>query len=129
MIRMEMAVSFNAAEAAKIENCAALMNMSALEFVRGAVLARVEHETAFRDAKTIAAVDAAIESLRESKGTPLTSEDMPQLLDRIADVRVEQIAAERLSKPMGKGISFDEMLAKCGLTQADLDAVPEDEIE
>ena len=126
---MEMALSFDAAEAARIESCAALMNMSVLEFVRGAALARVEHETASRDAKTIAAVDTAIKSLQKSKGAPLTSEDMPQLLDRIADIRVEQIAAERLSQPIGKGISFDEMLEKCGLTQADLDAVPEDEIE
>ena len=126
---MEMALSFDAAEAARIESCAALMNMSALEFVREAALARAERETAFRDAKTIAAVDAAIESLQKSKGTPLTSEDMPQLLDRIADIRVEQIAAERLSKPMGKGISIDEFLRKQGMTRSDLDAVPEDEIE
>lgn len=130
---MEMALSFSDADAARIENCAALMNMSAMDFVRGAALERVEQETASQRAsgtKEInAAVDSALERFQKAKGRRATAEDMPELLDLVADIRIERIAAERLSKPTGECVSFDEMLSKCGLTRADLDAVPEDEIE
>lgn len=126
---MELALSFDADDAARIENCAAMMNMSAMEFVRGAALARVERETAARNAKNLAEIDAAIENFKKEKGRAITSEDMPQLLDLIADVCIEQVAAERLSRPTGKCITFDEMLAESGITREELDAMPEVEIE
>ena len=58
-----------------------------------------------------------------------TAEEYDSLMELLADWRVEQIAEERLAKPMGKGISFEEMLAESGLTQEELDAMPEVEIE
>ena len=58
-----------------------------------------------------------------------TAEEYNSLMELLADMRVEQIAAERLSKPRGKNVTMEEMMDECGVTQAELDALPEVEIE
>ena len=58
-----------------------------------------------------------------------TAEEYNSLMELLADMRVEQIAEERLSKPHGKNITMEEMMAECGITRAELDALPEVEIE
>ena len=130
---MELALSFDAADAARIESCAALLHMSPLDFVRGAALERAARETAARSsegaADIVAAVDDAIEIFQNEKGRSAAAEDLPELADLAADLHIERIAAERLSKPMGKCIAFDEMLAKSGITREELDTLPEVEIE
>lgn len=57
-----------------------------------------------------------------------TAEEYERIMDMLEDTRVEQIAAERLSKPMGEGITFEEYLKKHELTQEYLDSLPEVEI-
>ncbi len=58
-----------------------------------------------------------------------TSEEYERLIDLLADMRAEQVASERLAKPIGKTMSREEMMKTCGITQAELDEFPEVEIE
>lgn len=58
-----------------------------------------------------------------------TAEDYEKFIDLIEDLRVEKIAAERLSKPMGREITFDELLDKFGYTDEDLKGWEDVEIE
>ena len=62
-------------------------------------------------------------------GVLLSPDEYEKLIDEIEDMRVEQIAAERLSKPRGKGTSFEEALAEFGLTEKDLEGWEDVEIE
>ena len=44
-----------------------------------------------------------------------TAEDYERTMDLLEDLRVEHIAAERLSKPRGKGTSFEDVLTEFGV--------------
>ncbi|MBQ7499086.1 MAG: hypothetical protein IJU00_14865 [Selenomonas sp.] len=126
---MALALQFNDTDAQLFQNYANYNNESVYDFVRKAVLARVEHEKVLKNAKNLSEIENAVEEYKKEKGSPLTSEDMPKLIDIIADVRIEQVAAERLSTPAEKVYTFDEMLSECGITKEELDAMPEVEIE
>lgn len=58
-----------------------------------------------------------------------TAEEYEKVMDMLEDIRIEQIAAERLSKPRSKGTSFDDALAEFGLTEESLKGWEEAEIE
>ena len=58
-----------------------------------------------------------------------TAEDYEKIIDLISDIRAEQIAAERLSKPLGKEIGFDALLEEFGFTEDDLKGWEDVEIE
>ena len=58
-----------------------------------------------------------------------TAEEYEKIMDLLEDLRVEQIASERLSKPRGKGTSFEDALAEFGMTEKDLEGWEDAEIE
>ena len=58
-----------------------------------------------------------------------TAEEYEKIVDFIEDIRVEQIAAERLSKPRGEGTTFEDALAEFGLTEENLKGWENVEIE
>ena len=58
-----------------------------------------------------------------------TAEDYERTMDLLEDLRVEHIAAERLSKPRGKGTSFEDALTEFGVTEKDLEGWEDVEIE
>lgn len=83
--------------------------------------------------KALADVHATGRQIVMDSGRPvgvlMSPEEYDFIMDLLADLRIEQIAAERLSRPLGECITFDEMLAKSGITKEELDAMPEVEIE
>ena len=52
-----------------------------------------------------------------------------EIMDEIEDARLYALVAERLGNDTGETISFEEILAKDGLTLADIDAMEDVEIE
>lgn len=58
-------------------------------------------------------------------GVVLSPEEYEHLVDLIEDMRLEEIASLRLSKPSGKLISHEEILAEFGLTREDIARIPE----
>ena len=128
--KMSLALQFSDADAQLFQDCAAHNNISVFDFVRQAALARAGYEKVLENAKNLAEIDATIADFQKKKGSSITQEDMPKLLDMISDIRIEQIAAERIANDSDEGnITFEEMLAECGITQEDLDAIPDIEIE
>lgn len=126
---MALALQFSGEGAQLLQNYAARNQVDLSEFVLRAALEKIEDEAAERKARDRKELDAAMDKFEQKKGSPLTEEDLPQLVDMLADIRVEQIAAERLAHPSGKTFTFEEVLAECGITQEELDAMPEVEIE
>ncbi len=61
-------------------------------------------------------------------GVLISAEEYEKMVDFIEDIRVEQIAAERIAHSTGKGITMEAYLKKHGMTAEDLEDVPEDEI-
>lgn len=58
-----------------------------------------------------------------------TAEEYEKIMDMIEDMRVEQMAAERLAKSGGEGTSFESAMAEFGLTEENLQGWEDVEIE
>lgn len=69
---MELALSFSAADAARIEDYAARKNMSALDYIRAAVMKPIDEEDAraTADAEYLAMVDRGLQQIDEGRCTP-----------------------------------------------------------
>ncbi|MBR1884993.1 MAG: hypothetical protein IJ812_01175 [Schwartzia sp.] len=78
---MELALSFNAADASRIEKYAARINMSALDYIREAVMKPIDEEDARAkaNAEYLAMLDRGFQDLREGKGTRMTWEQLEDL--------------------------------------------------
>lgn len=60
----------------------------------------------------------------------LSVEDYKNLLEEIENAELLALALEREARDDGTGhITQEELMAKCGITQADLDAIDDSEIE
>ena len=66
---MEMALSFSAAEAARIESYAARNHMSVVDFVRQSVMARIDDDETreAQNAKFLAMLDESERQIREGR--------------------------------------------------------------
>ena len=69
---MELALSFNAADASRIEKYAARKNMSALDYIREAVMKPIDEEDARAkaNAEYLAMVDRGLRQIDEGRCTP-----------------------------------------------------------
>lgn len=140
---MALAVQFNDAKAQVVQEYVTRHHLDLAEFFLRAALKEMESErksapilynmSEAKDeemtAKDKAELEAALDEYEAKKGAPLTEDDLPQMVDLLADIRIEQIAAKRLAEPSEEYITFDEMLALTGTTREELDAMPEVEIE
>ena len=59
----------------------------------------------------------------------LSPEAYSKMLEDMEDEVLLAIAEERLSKSNGKGVPMEQVMKEAGITQADLDAIPDEEIE
>ena len=60
----------------------------------------------------------------------MTAEEYMQLVDDLADRELELLAAERLAHPdKGKWYTMEEVMAEFGITEQDLEAIGDVEIE
>ena len=58
-----------------------------------------------------------------------TAEEYEKIMDLIEDMRIGQIAAERLSKPRGTGTPFEDVLGEFGMSEKDLEGWENVEID
>ena len=73
---MALALSFNDADAARIENYAAMKNMGVFDFVRQAVMKPIDEadEKAARNSEYLAVLDTRIDDVKAGKNTVSFSE-------------------------------------------------------
>ena len=78
---MELALTFNSADATLIEKYAAQRNMSVLDFAKRAVMKSVDEEEARAKANDeyLAMLDRGFQDMEEGKGTSMTWEQLETL--------------------------------------------------
>ena len=78
---MELALSFDQADALRIEKYAAARNMSVLDYVKRAVKKTVDEETerAAQNVEYLAMLDEGYRDMEEGKGTLMTWEELEAL--------------------------------------------------
>ena len=62
-------------------------------------------------------------------GCMIVPEWYSEIMESFYDFMMEREVAERLKNPETGGITFEELMAKSGITQEQLDAIPDEEME